>query len=131
MSTVSIDGLSDAINKTMEQWAGATTEAVHLGINETAEFAVKQLQSANPPGSGKYHSWNEYNNGWTVSGLRSGRYLSKTVHNSKHYRLTHLLERGHALVNGGRAQAFPHIAPVAEECESRLLDNVKKHIQQQ
>lgn len=130
MSTVSIDGLSDAINKTMEQWAGATTEAVHLGINETANFAVKQLQSANPQGSGKYHSWSAYNSGWTASSLRSGRYLSKTVHNAKHYRLTHLLERGHVLANGGRAQAFPHIAPVADECESLLLDNVKKYIQQ-
>lgn len=128
MSGIPPEELGKKIKEVMETWGGATESAVHLAINKTAEYAVGELQTANPSGSGKYNSWSAYNSGWTVSALRSGRYLSKTVHNSERAGLTHLLERGHALAQGGRAQAFPHIAPVAERCEQMLLDNIKNNM---
>lgn len=131
MSGIPPEELGSKIKEIMETWGGATESAVHLAINKTAEYAVNELHNAHPSGSGKYSSWSNYNGGWDVSSLRSGRYLSKTVYNSKSAGLTHLLERGHALANGGRAQAFPHIAPVAERCEGLLLDNIRNYMQQQ
>lgn len=38
------------------------------------------------------------------------------------YRLTHLLEKGHALEGGGRAKAFPHIEYGQELAEKRMME---------
>ena len=54
--------------------------------------------------------------------------IQATVWNEKHYQLTHLLEKGHALRDGGRSAAFPHIAPVEQKCEDELIRNIKKNI---
>lgn len=127
---VSVDDLAKEITKTMKDFEGATEEAIDKAINETSKSALAKLKNAHPSGSGKYGSWNEYNASWTVKMTKTDkRYHKKaTIHNVKHYRLTHLLEKGHALVSGGRTRAFPHIAPVAEQAEDELLENIKKEI---
>ena len=48
---------------------------------------------------------------------------------SPHYRLTHLLENGHALRNGGRARAFPHIRFGEELAERRMQELLEKAVQ--
>lgn len=48
---------------------------------------------------------------------------------SPHYRLSHLLEKGHATVNGGRTRAFPFIAPSLDEVEQEYLKGVKSAIE--
>lgn len=133
---VSVDELSNVILEYLENFKDVTEEACESGVLETADEAVKDLRSAHPVGSegqqaGKYNSWDKYNSGWTK---RSSKMKTKekgilaVVYNEKHYRLTHLLEKGHALVGGGRTQAFPHIAPVEEKCEDNLIKNIKKNI---
>lgn len=46
-----------------------------------------------------------------------------------HYRLTHLLEHGHALRNGGRARAFPHIIYGEQLAEKRLAELAEQAVQ--
>ncbi len=124
---VKVDNLASAVLQELNNYVGATDEAVDKGVSETAKDAVKKLQSAHPAGSGQYGSWDKsYNRGWTVK--KTKRDKTATIHNATDYQLTHLLEKGHAKVNGGRTRAFPHIAPVAEECEDALLKNIKKYI---
>ena len=124
---VKVDNLASELMKALEEFSDFTDEAVDKGVSETAKDAVKKLQSAHPAGSGQYGSWDKsYNRGWTVK--KTKRDKTATIHNATDYQLTHLLEKGHALKNGGRTRAFPHIAPVAEECEDALIKNIKKYI---
>ena len=124
---VKVDNLVSAVMQELNNYVGATDEAVDKGVSETAKDAVKKLQNAHPQGSGQYGSWDKkYNKGWTVK--KTKRDKTATIHNATDYQLTHLLEKGHALKNGGRTRAFPHIAPVANECEDELLKNIKKYI---
>lgn len=46
----------------------------------------------------------------------------------KEYRLTHLLEKGHATRNGGRTRAFPHIKYGDEYAKSELPKRIKEAI---
>lgn len=123
---VQVDDLSKAILEELKNYEGVTEEAAWKGVSDTSKTALQKLRSAHPPGSGEYGSWNTYNRGWTV--MKTKRDKKATIHNATDYRLTHLLEKGHAKVNGGRTRAFPHIAPVAEDCEDELLKNIKKYI---
>lgn len=124
---VKVDELANAITETMTDYFGVTDLAVEKGVEETAKDALSQLRNAHPSGSGKYGSWDDYNKSWKIH--KTKRDKTATIHNKNHYQLTHLLEKGHALVNGGRTRAFPHIAPVAQDCEEKLLQNIKKNIE--
>ena len=126
---IKVDDLSKEIMKCLDEFKDVTEEACEKGVLETADEAVRELRSAHPAGSGEYGSWNEYNKGWTKRTNKSKQKgILSVVWNQKHYRLTHLLEKGHAKVNGGRTRAFPHIAPVEQKCEENLIKNIKKGI---
>lgn len=127
---ITVEQLSDAIMTCLNDYVGVTDEACDKGVSETAKTALQELRSAHPAGSGEYGSWNKYNRGWKVMQTKTDkRYHRKaTIHNATDYRLTHLLEKGHAKVNGGRTRAFPHIAPVAQKAEDELLNNIKKQL---
>ncbi|MCH4171927.1 MAG: HK97 gp10 family phage protein [Lactobacillus sp.] len=64
---------------------------------ETAEM----VRARSPRKNGKYAA------DWAFKKSDNGQ----VVYNKSHYQLSHLLEFGHALRNGGRSQAFPHIKP--------------------
>ena len=129
MSKISPDALAKTIESTLREYVDVTEEACTKGVREVANRCVSELHSAHPSGSGKYGSWDEYNSSWvkTRQNGNKGTY-TEVVHNQKHYQLAHLLENGHVLRGGGRAKAFPHIAPVAEKAEEQLLSTIKKHI---
>ena len=123
---VKVDDLSKAILEELKNYEGVTEEAAWNGVSDTSKTALQELRSAHPSGSGRYGSWDKYNRGWTVK--KTKRDKTATIHNATDYQLTHLLEKGHAKVHGGRTRAFPHIAPVAEKCEDELLKNIRKYI---
>ena len=129
-SKVTVDELQKKIVETYKAFEGVTEEACEKGVIETADDAVKALRAAHPAGSGEYGSWSAYNSDWTVRTKteKRGEGILAVIHNAKHYRLTHLLEKGHAKVNGGRTRAFPHIAPVEEKAEGELIQNIRKYL---
>lgn len=123
---VKVDDLSKAILEELKNYEGVTEEAAEKGLTETSKSALQELRNAHPSGSGEYGSWDAYNKSWKI--LKLKRDKKAVIHNEKHYRLTHLLEKGHAKVNGGRTRAFPHIKPVEDKCDDELLKNIRKYL---
>ena len=94
--------VSFQLHEILEQVDETAKEVAEKAINDTAKEAVSKLQSNSPKRSDKYAK------GWTKK--NEGK-MDVIVHN-KVYRLTHLLEKGHAKRGGGRVAARVHIAPV-------------------
>lgn len=125
---ISIDQLSQEIMKELEAFQGQTEETIENVIIKTADDAVQRLRNAHPSGSGQYGSWDAYNKSWKKRVDFKKAKKSGVVYNEKHYRLTHLLEKGHALRQGGRTRAFPHIEPVERFVNEEFYQNLKKEI---
>ena len=119
---VKADGMAQAVAKTLKEYEGATIDNMKKAVDKTAKQAVKELKSSSPVRTGAYSkSWaakrTKQSNAWAYE---------KTVFNKKHYRLTHLLEKGHKKVNGGRVAARPHIAKVEQEAIDDLIKEIKE-----
>ena len=107
---VSPADLRAAVDDILNDYFDDVAEASDIAVTKTAEEAVSKLKSAKPGFKDK-----KYSKGWTKKIVRHRLYSEAIVYNKTQGHLTHLLEFGHALRNGGRADSFPHIAPVNDE----------------
>ena len=124
---VSADGLADAILKELEEFNDLTEEEFEKIAREVAKEGRKKQKATSPKGAGSRKG--HYADGWTVKYERKGNGKFKfTIHNRKKSGLTHLLEKGHQLQQGGRARAIPHIKPVEEWCNEEFERRVKERI---
>lgn len=113
--------LRKVVDEMLEDYAKDVDEAVGVAVEKTAAKAVRELKSAEAGFRDR-----EYSKGWTKKVMRHRLYSEATVYNRTHGQLTHLLEFGHALRNGGRARAFPHIAPVNDEVPNLFTEEFEK-----
>lgn len=105
MKTVSIDEMGNAIAKEFEEYVELTTDEVKKICKEVADDCKEKIQESAPVDTGRYKkSWNITETDSKKNGV------TYTVHSKTRYRLTHLLEYGHAKRNGGRTKAQPHIS---------------------
>lgn len=120
---VKIEQLSAEIVKGLQEYADLTTENMKKAVRKTANSVKKDISAGAPKNTGKYvKSWA------TKKTEEVNHRLVITVHSKKYYRLTHLLENGHALRNGGRTRAYPHIRPAENRGEEMLLELLGKAI---
>ena len=108
------------MNDILTEYNREAQQAVDESAKEAAELCKNQLKNTSPkrPGHG------EYARSWTIKTERVGLSTNYTVHNAKHYQLTHLLENGHVVRNKkgtyGRAHPIKHIAPAADASIQRF-----------
>lgn len=105
-----IDDLSDTIQRILDGYQEGLVNGVNEAGRAAAEDCKKILRQTSPKRFGRYAR------SWSVEETagRPGEPIRFTVYNKKYYRLTHLLEKGHAKRGGGRVPAQVHIAPAEE-----------------
>jgi len=116
--------MAKAVADVLKEYEGATVDVIKRAVDKTAKEAVRDLKATSPRRTG------EYSKDWAAKKDRNANQWAykKTVYNRKHYRLTHLLEKGHRKVNGGMVAARPHIAKVEQEAVDELYNDIKEGV---
>lgn len=123
--TIRVDELSDAIVDTLMEYQKITYDELEKIAKEVAREGSKKLKEVSPRGSGSRKG--HYADGWKVTAVRvSANKFSFVINNKKKPGLTHLLEEGHQLRQGGRVPAIVHVAPVEQWCIEEYEKRVKE-----
>ena len=120
---VSIDDLPTVVKKSLEEYCDFTAEEVKQIVQEVSESVKDEIMEKAPVDTGAYRkSWRFSKEKETATSL------SMVVHSEKHYRLTHLLEKGHAKRGGGRVAAQVHIAPAESNAEKMIVEKIERRL---
>ncbi len=118
-----------AIGEILDEYSKEMEAEATLVFNSLAKECVQRLRDTSPRSKGK--NAGAYAKGWTLktTSTRQRQGIETvTVYNQSHYQLTHLLEYGHDLPQGGRAEAKEHIAPVANWASSEIDRRLKEKL---
>lgn len=115
---VSLDNFADELVGILQEYTSEVEEELEKAKEENAKDGAKKLRVTSPKKTGKYAK------GWRARKI-GGAWV---VHNATDYQLTHLLEKGHAKVGGGRVPGRPHIAPVEEDIITSFEKQLEKII---
>ena len=118
---IKADQLAQEIVKILDDYRDTTIDKMKESVDKAAKQAVNELKTSSPKRTGAYAK------DWAAKKDRKANKWAygKVVYNKKHYRLTHLLEKGHRKVNGGIVAARPHIAKVEEKAINTLVEGIK------
>ena len=112
------------ISKIVSEYTEDVSNAIAKEIDDTAKLVLKDVKANAPRKRPKYYQ------GFRIKKDDSLGSVSRTIHNSTHPGLVHLLEKGHGLKNGGRSDAKPHLAPAYDkhvpQMERKIESIIKK-----
>lgn len=124
---ISISDLNDSILKVLSEYKENIDEDVKKTADKIAKEAKEDLINDSP--RSKKERNQKYYKGWAIKKKinKNGKYVL-AVWNKTNYRLTHLLEFGHNVKNGGKARAVSHIRKVEEKMSKEFEEELKKKI---
>lgn len=127
-TTYSGFSVSAQIDKLLNDYSIEMKRKTMNAIDQTAKEAAQQLKATSPVGKGRDRG--EYAKGWAVKRQNDKikGLATVTVHNKDHYQLTHLLEYGHDLPQGGRAKAQPHIEKVEQWAQGEVVRKIEEQL---
>ena len=114
--TTTLEGLPNAIMEILKQYDNDVKDNL---VEITEKIGKKGAQAVRKSASGAVNG-KKYAGSWT-SKMQGARVASWSVIYSKKAGLPHLLEFGHALRQGSRTAARPHIKPV----EQQLIEEIE------
>ena len=119
------DQFANAVNSILAEYKDVIDADVQAATKEVAKEAVKNVKANAPVRTGKYRS--SIKTKQTEKGVN--RATSVVYADAPSYRLTHLLEFGHAKVNGGRTKAQPHWSKAEQDAIREFERKLKEAIE--
>jgi len=123
MANIPIDRLADELVSAVKEYTEDVEIGVRKAVDKTAREVLKEAQALAPKRTG------EYAKTFTITKDDGYGVTRRIIWNKKHYRRVHLLEFGHAKVNGGRVPAYPHLRPAYEKHAADLPNELKRVIE--
>lgn len=118
---VPIDSLADAVMEGLEEYANLTAADMKRAVRKAGKLVRSDIQANAPRYTG------DYAKSWSVKVTQETPHsLLLTVHSRNRYRLTHLLEHGHAKRNGGRVPGKAHISPAEQKGIAELMAEIER-----
>lgn len=121
---VGIDELAKAVMSELSNYQKNVTAGVKKEAKKVGKEAAETLKQTSPEGAR-----GRYKQGWATKTESGENVVSVIVHNKTDYQLTHLLEKSHALPQGGRTTAQVHIKPAEEKAIQDFEQAVEKVIE--
>lgn len=120
---ININNLASEFRQLLNGYTSDIKERTMVVVEQVAEETKEELGRTSPSGNRKQR---KYKKSWKVKKDKKGHAI---VHNTE-YRLTHLLEKGHATHNGGRTRAFRHIGPAEQKAIQNLRDGIEQVVRE-
>lgn len=130
--TVKPINLDKVMKEIFAEYGDEVFKVLGTAVDQVSEEAVRKLQAG-----GSFGGTGAYRRDWTSTVEPVGRLKTKRIiHNADHYRLAHLLEKGHVSRNGtgrtfGSVKAYPHIKPVETWAQQELPRKVEEMLNTQ
>jgi hypothetical protein len=121
---VNIDNLNEAIINSLEEYNLNATEDIKKLTNEAMKNLVKDTKNTAPVGKRRKH----YKSNITSKKLSESQYgISKLWYvKGSDYRLTHLLNNGHALRNGGRYPGTNFLGRAVDKIVPEYIEQIEE-----
>src|SRR5690625_4832211 len=123
MKKIKLNNLPKEMSEILKMYTKDMEQSLEKEKQKAARAGAKELRESTLTPVRKYGARKgRYKRGWT-SMKRGTAYI---IRNKTDWQLTHLLEKGHALRQGGRAKAYPHIKPVEEKVIKAYYDGTDR-----
>lgn len=123
-NAINIGDIADTIARELSTYTQEIADGVKAAADTTAKELLNNTRADAPVRSG------DYKKAMAIKTRHESNYEKRLTWYVKppHYRLTHLLEKGHAKRGGGRVKAYPHVAKNEEKAIADFEDRVKEVI---
>ena len=123
MPKATINTLDTVISEELKKYSQEIAEVLKEKTVKVAEECKEEIKSRSPVDKGKYKR------GWkAVKVFESDEAIRYKVKNTTSAQLTHLLEFGHAKVNGGRVEGKAHIRIARDNANEKYVQMLKEGI---
>jgi len=122
-----VDDLTAQLMAELSKYTVEVAEEVKQACKDVSKEMTENIKRDSPVRAGAHGGG--YKKGWKAKvAFEDKNNIRITTYNSTDYQLTHLLEFGHAKVNGGRVEGKPHIAPNEEKAKTELVKRIEKAV---